>query len=64
MEFKNQQENDIHPMDWDFETQLALEGLQVQVAKGNMSNQAADQYMRKIYGGFFYTVDELENPDL
>lgn len=57
MEFKYRQEHDTHPMDWDFETQLALESLQQQVKNGFSADQA-DSYMRKIFGGFFYTVEE------
>jgi hypothetical protein len=58
MEYEFQQEHDIHPHDFDMEAQIALESLQVQVLNGGMSPFAADQYMRKIFNGFFYTVEE------
>lgn len=58
MEYKYQQEHDIHPYDFDLEAQIALESLQLQVKTGSMSPDSADTYMRKIFGGFFYTIEE------
>lgn len=60
MEFKYQQEQDPEPHDFDLEQQLALECLQQQVLLGNQSADNADRYMRKIYGAFFYTVEEID----
>lgn len=64
MEYSFQQESDAHPIDFDLETQLALESLQQQVRVGAMDANTADQYMRKIFGGFFYTAEEANGtPD-